>query len=85
MLRPDAEGRAIQREINELLNTEGVAAILSDAGKPYDLLVTTGGWSTRERTSGTTRRPSLQGQPSGHALLYRLAADRSRAPGWNWR
>ncbi len=74
LLRPDGEGRAIQREINELLTTEGVSAILSDAGKPYDLLVTTGGWSTRERTSGTTRAARLFVSHQDYALLYRLAS-----------
>jgi carboxypeptidase Q len=73
-LRPEGGDRAIMREVNELLSTEGVAAILSDSGKPYDLLNAGGGWSTRERTSATNRVPHLFVAHQDYAMLYRLGS-----------
>jgi hypothetical protein len=65
--------RAMRRARGEFLAKEGVAAILSDAGKPLGLLVTTGGWQGKERPSASNRVPTLYVAHNHYEMLYRLA------------
>ncbi len=68
---------AFRRELSEFLKSEGAAVVLSDSGKPHNLLVTTGGW--RNEPKGTDRgnagdpMASLFVAHEHYALLYRLA------------
>ncbi len=66
--------QALRREMMELMRTEGVAAVLQDAGKPHSLLTTTGGWRGNDRASGGDPIPSLYVAHEHYALLYRLAS-----------
>jgi carboxypeptidase Q len=72
--RPFGEARAFLKEVNEMLAAEGAAAVLSDAGKPYGLLVTTGGWNGKDRPSAANRVPRLFVAHHDYAMLYRLAS-----------
>jgi dipeptidyl aminopeptidase/acylaminoacyl peptidase len=71
--RPFDEMRAFNKELTEMLVGEGAAAILSDSGKPFGLLVTTGGWNGTDRPSAVNRVPHLFVAHNDYALLYRLA------------
>jgi hypothetical protein len=62
-----------RREIAEFLRKEGVAVMLSDAGKPHGLLTMTGGWSGRDRASAADPLPTLFVAHEDYALLHRLA------------
>src|SRR5438270_12035676 len=66
--------QALRREMMELMRTEGVAAVLQDAGKPHGLLTTTGGWRGNDRASGADPIPALFGAHEHYALLHRLAS-----------
>jgi hypothetical protein len=68
------EMREYRRARSEFLVKEGVAALLSDAGKPLGLLVTTGGWQGKERPSASSRVPSLFVAHNHYEMLYRLAS-----------
>ena len=68
-----AEAMALRREMDEFLKSEGVAAVLSDAGKPHGLLVTTGGWREGDRATAQDPLPSLFMAHEHYALLHRLA------------
>lgn len=65
--------RALRREMMELLRSEGVAAVLQDAGKPHGLLTTTGGWQGMDRPSAAEPIPALFVAHEHYALLHRLA------------
>ena len=65
---------ALRREMMELMRTEGVAAVLQDAGKPHGLLTTTGGWRGNDRASGGDPVPALFVAHEHYALLHRLAS-----------
>lgn len=62
-----------RRELTEFLRTEGVAAVLMDAGKPHGLLNMTGAWRGEDRVSGGEPLPSLFVAHEHYAQLYRLA------------
>jgi hypothetical protein len=65
---------ALRREMMELMRTEGVAAVLQDAGKPHGLLTTTGSWRGNDRASGGDPVPALFVAHEHYALLHRLAS-----------
>jgi hypothetical protein len=65
---------ALRREMMEMMRTEGVAAVLQDAGKPHGLLTTTGSWRGNDRASGGDPVPSLFVAHEHYALLHRLAS-----------
>jgi hypothetical protein len=66
--------QALRREMMELMRTEGVAAVLQDAGKPHGLLTTTGGWRGNDRASAGDPVPALFVAHEHYALLHRLAS-----------
>jgi hypothetical protein len=57
----------------EFLKAEGAACMVSDAGKPHGLLVTTGGWPA-DRAAAEARLPRVYMAHDHYALLYRLAS-----------
>ena len=57
----------------EFLKAEGAACMVSDAGKPHSLLVTTGGWPT-DRAAAEARFPRVYMAHEHYALLYRLVS-----------
>jgi carboxypeptidase Q len=57
----------------EFLKAEGAACMVSDAGKPHGLLVTTGGWPA-DRAAAEARLPRVFMAHEHYALLYRLAS-----------
>jgi hypothetical protein len=66
-------GLPFQNELNEFLKAEGAACVVSDAGKPHGLLVTTAGGAA----TGPRPRPGLARVFMAHEhydLLYRLAS-----------
>jgi len=71
------EMMAFRRELGEFLRAEGAAVMLSDSGKPHNLLVTTGGWRSNDRggdrANAPEPMPSLFVAHEHYALLYRLA------------
>ena len=67
------EMAALRREIDEMLRSEGVVAVIGDAGKPHGLLVTTGGWREGDRATPQEPLPSLFMAHEHYALLHRLA------------
>jgi dipeptidyl aminopeptidase/acylaminoacyl peptidase len=71
--RSREEMMAFFREQSDLLASEGVAAVLTDSGKPFGLLDMTGGISTKDRPSATNRTPRLFVAHQHYAMLYRLA------------
>jgi hypothetical protein len=75
-----AQRRAFMRERDEFLRSEGVAVILSDAGKPQGLLNMTGGWRDDERTPAAKPLPQAFVAHEHYALLYRLATRKPAAP-----
>jgi hypothetical protein len=79
MRRNFGEQRAFMKELNEMLANEGVAATMTDAAKPYGLLVTTGGWNGKDRPSAVNRIPRLFVAHHDYAMLYRLASRPSPA------
>ena len=52
---PREEMMAFFREQSELLEKEGVAAVLTDSGKPFGLLDMTGGFNGKDRPSAANR------------------------------
>jgi hypothetical protein len=66
--------REMQRAMQEFYQKEGVAATLSDAGKHFGLLFTTGGWRGSDRPSAENRIPQLAVAHNHYELLYRLAS-----------
>jgi hypothetical protein len=57
----------------DFLKAEGAACLVSDAGKPHSLLVTTGGWPV-DRAAAEARLPRVFMAHEHYALLYRLAS-----------
>ena len=60
--------------MNDFLKTEGAACVVSDAGKPQGLLVTTGSWGRGDRAAAQDGIPSVFMAHEHYALLYRLAS-----------
>jgi hypothetical protein len=67
------EMRGFRNELAEFLRSEGAAAVLHDAGKPHNLLTTTGGWRGLDRVSAPEPLPALFVAHEHYALLHRLA------------
>jgi hypothetical protein len=64
-----------RREMNEFFKSEGVAAVLIDAGKPQGLLNMTGSWRGMDRVNSTTEGlPTAFVAHEHYALLHRLAS-----------
>jgi carboxypeptidase Q len=70
--RPLEEVRAFRKTMSAYLQREGAAIMVTDAGKHFGLLNTTGGWRD-DRPSATDRLPTLQMAHNHYELLYRLA------------
>jgi hypothetical protein len=68
------EMRAFQKARSEFLVKEGAAAILSDAGKHFGLLFTTGSWQGKDRPSATSRIPTASVSHNHYEMLWRLAS-----------
>jgi len=66
--------QAQRRAMQEFMQQEGVAATLSDAGKHFGLLFTTGSWRGSDRPSAENRIPQLAVAHNHYELLYRLAS-----------
>jgi carboxypeptidase Q len=64
---------AFRKERAEFLVREGAAGVLSDAGKHFGLLFTSGGWQGKDRPSAGNRLPTLAVAHNHYELLYRLA------------
>jgi hypothetical protein len=64
----------MRRAMQEFMQKEGVAATLSDAGKHFGLLFTTGSWRGSDRPSASNRVPQLAVAHNHYELLYRLAS-----------
>jgi carboxypeptidase Q len=58
---------------SEFLVKEGVAALLTDSAKHFNLLNMTGSWSGTDRPSASNRLPTAFVANDHYALLYRLA------------
>jgi dipeptidyl aminopeptidase/acylaminoacyl peptidase len=72
--RTREEMMAFFREQAELLSNEGVAAVLTDSGKPFGLLDMTGGvGGGKDRPSAVNRTPRLFVAHHHYEMLYRLA------------
>jgi carboxypeptidase Q len=72
--QPFERMRAFQNELREFLRAEGVAAFMSDSGKPHGLLVTTGGWPRNaDRVNSGEPLPTLYVGHEDYLMLYRLA------------
>jgi dipeptidyl aminopeptidase/acylaminoacyl peptidase len=72
--RSREEMMAFFREQSELLNSEGVAAVLTDSDKPFGLLNMTGGVGNgKDRPSAVNRTPRLFVAHDHYEMLYRLA------------
>ena len=75
-----SEMRAFRTEVDNFLKTEGVAATLSDAGKPHGLLVTTGGWREGDRGTPQQPIPALYMAHEHYSTLYRIATTKGAKP-----
>ena len=71
--RPLEEVRAFRKMMSTFLQQEGAAVMVTDAGKHFGLLNTTGGWRD-DRPSATSRLPTLEMAHNHYELLYRLAS-----------
>jgi carboxypeptidase Q len=58
---------------SEFLVKEGVAALLTDSAKHFDLLNMTGSWTGTDRPSASNRLPTAFVSSDHYAMLYRLA------------
>jgi carboxypeptidase Q len=72
--RTREEMMAFFREQAELLSSEGVAAVLTDSGKPFGLLDMGGGVGGKDRPSAANRTPRLFVAHHHYEMLYRLAS-----------
>ena len=68
------EQQAFRRELADFLRAEGAAVLMSDAGKPHNLLVTTGQWRGTDRANAPEPLPALFVAHEYYALLHRLAS-----------
>jgi carboxypeptidase Q len=71
--RRGADSMRFGREMTEFLKKEGVAVLLSDAGKPHGLLNMTGGWPRGDRVAAADPLPTLFVAHEHFAMLHRLA------------
>jgi hypothetical protein len=67
-------GSAFSNELNEFFRAEGVAATLTDAGKPHGLMTMSGSWRNFERANAGEPIPTLYVPHDHYALLWRLAS-----------
>jgi hypothetical protein len=74
------EAMRFRREMAEFLRKEGVAVMLTDAGKPHGLLTMTGGWRGQDRVSAPDPLPTLFVTHDHYALLHRLATRPNAGP-----
>jgi carboxypeptidase Q len=58
---------------SEFFTKEGVAAMLNDSGKHFNLMNMTGSWSGTDRPSASNRIPTAFVANDHYSLLYRLA------------
>jgi hypothetical protein len=66
---------AFRQNLNEFLRTEGVVAVMQDAGKPHGLLNMSGGWPRgSDRATAADPIPSLFVVHEDYAMLWRLAS-----------
>jgi hypothetical protein len=72
-MRPFEEQVAFQKALVEFLVQEGAVALLLDAGKPFNLLFTRGGWMGKDRPSAVRRLSMLYVAHDHYAMLHRLA------------
>jgi hypothetical protein len=73
--RPNSDFMRFRREMTEFFKKEGVAALLSDSGKPHGLLNMTGSWPGRDRAAAASEPlPTLFVTHDHYALLHRLAS-----------
>lgn len=68
-----ADPRTWRKVRDEFFQQEGVAVVLSDAGKHFGLLFTTGSWESKDRPSAMPRLPTLFVAHHHYQMLYRLA------------
>lgn len=71
--RQGGEAMRFRREMTDFFKKEGVAVLLSDAGKPHGLLNMTGGWPRGDRVAAADPLPTLFVAHEHYAMLYRLA------------
>jgi carboxypeptidase Q len=71
--RQGADSMRFRREMTDFLKKEGVAVLLSDAGKPHGLLNMTGGWRGGDRVAASDPLPTLFVAHEHYAMLHRLA------------
>jgi carboxypeptidase Q len=71
--RPPEEMRAFRKTMSTFFQQQGAAVVLTDAGKHFGLLFTTGGWRGTDRPSASDRLPTLAVAHNHYELLYRLA------------
>lgn len=64
---------AFRREVAAFLKAEGAAVLVTDAGKPHGLLVTTGAWREGDRGTPQDPMPGVFMAHEHYALLHRLA------------
>src|SRR5262249_47274458 len=76
--RPVEEVRAMMKQRAEMLQREGVAVLLRDAGKHNGLLFTTGSWRGSDRPSATNKLPTAYMAHNHYELLYRLATRKDK-------
>ncbi|MFM8272732.1 MAG: M28 family peptidase [Gemmata sp.] len=67
-------GAAFTTELLAFLKEEGVACEVTDSAKPHGLLVTTGGWGSRDRAAAEAGLARVFMAHEHYALLYRLAS-----------
>jgi hypothetical protein len=71
--RSPEEVRAFRKTMSTFMQQQGAAVVLTDAGKHFGLLFTTGGWRGSDRPSASDRVPTLAVAHNHYELLYRLA------------
>jgi carboxypeptidase Q len=67
------EFMAFRKELTAMLREEGAACLLSDSGKPHNLLTMTGQWQNEDRANAQEPIPSLFIAHEHYRLLHRLA------------
>lgn len=68
-----SEMLAFRKEVSEFLKAEEAGVLVTDAGKPHGLLVTTGAWREGDRGTAQDPMPTVFMAHEHYALLHRLA------------